>query len=73
MRVERKREVSSMGGGVVEIIVTKRSELYINGVNKTDDFYNRVIDKQLMDELELRAKAGHFDDTNVSLLAFLRQ
>lgn len=73
MRVERKREVSSMGGDVVEIIVTKRSELYINGVNKTDDFYNRVIDKQLMDELELRAKAGHFDDTNVSLLAFLRQ
>lgn len=62
-----------MGGDVVEIIVTKRSELYINGVNKTDDFYNRVIDKQLMDELELRAKAGHFDDTNVSLLAFLRQ
>jgi hypothetical protein len=72
MRVERKREVSSMGGGVVEIIVTKRGELYINGVNKTEEFHNRAIDGQLMDELELRAEAGHFDDTRYSLLSFLK-
>jgi hypothetical protein len=61
-----------MDGNTVEITITERGQLYINGVNKTDEFRNRAIDKQLMAELALRAEAGHFDDTQASLLNFLQ-
>lgn len=69
--VRVKREVPRPGEDVT-IVITDRNRLLVNDVDMTDKYAGRTLDTHLIEELELDAEQGHFDNIRRELLYFIK-